>query len=99
MARLVEGMGSIDSPIHTQEACVESNLCTLELFAQLLCCCCEASSWAPGLSTRCEGEVGGIFELAGQGVTKIEPGRLEVHLAWPGACIISCDQPSVSIPT
>eukprot|EP00983_Pelagomonas_calceolata_P013258 422911-Pelagomonas_calceolata.AAC.1 len=29
MARLVEGMGSIDSPTHTQEDCVESDLCTL----------------------------------------------------------------------
>eukprot|EP00983_Pelagomonas_calceolata_P084074 1156289-Pelagomonas_calceolata.AAC.7 len=37
MARLVEGMGSIDSPTHTQEDCVESDLCTLKLFAQYLC--------------------------------------------------------------
>eukprot|EP00983_Pelagomonas_calceolata_P067053 1149327-Pelagomonas_calceolata.AAC.2 len=36
MARLVkmQGMGSIDSPTHTQEDCVESNLNTLKLFVQ-----------------------------------------------------------------
>eukprot|EP00983_Pelagomonas_calceolata_P004565 148124-Pelagomonas_calceolata.AAC.16 len=33
MARLVEGMSSLDSPTHTQEDCVESDLCTLKLFA------------------------------------------------------------------
>eukprot|EP00983_Pelagomonas_calceolata_P065108 1148441-Pelagomonas_calceolata.AAC.8 len=54
MARLVKGMGSTDSPTHTQEDCVESDLCTLQLFAvqtlhSSLCCCREASSWAPGL--------------------------------------------------
>eukprot|EP00983_Pelagomonas_calceolata_P034227 1072257-Pelagomonas_calceolata.AAC.1 len=35
MARLVEGMGSIDSPTHMQEDCVESGLGTLKLLAQL----------------------------------------------------------------
>eukprot|EP00983_Pelagomonas_calceolata_P061282 1146767-Pelagomonas_calceolata.AAC.4 len=34
MARLVEGMGSIDSPTLTQKYCVESGLGTLKLFAQ-----------------------------------------------------------------
>eukprot|EP00983_Pelagomonas_calceolata_P013044 417324-Pelagomonas_calceolata.AAC.2 len=34
MARLVEGVGSADNPTHTQENCVESDLSTLELFAQ-----------------------------------------------------------------
>eukprot|EP00983_Pelagomonas_calceolata_P027083 851591-Pelagomonas_calceolata.AAC.1 len=34
MARLVEGMSSVDSPTHNQEDWVHSNLCTLELFAQ-----------------------------------------------------------------
>eukprot|EP00983_Pelagomonas_calceolata_P061848 1147003-Pelagomonas_calceolata.AAC.1 len=34
MARLVEGMGSIDSPTHTQKDCVESDLSALKLFAQ-----------------------------------------------------------------
>eukprot|EP00983_Pelagomonas_calceolata_P130060 1161657-Pelagomonas_calceolata.AAC.8 len=49
MARLVEGMESVDSPTHTQEDCVESGLGTLKLLAQFTCCCCEASSWALGL--------------------------------------------------
>eukprot|EP00983_Pelagomonas_calceolata_P052779 1143009-Pelagomonas_calceolata.AAC.1 len=34
MARLVAGMGSVNSPAHTQEDWVDSNLCILELFAQ-----------------------------------------------------------------
>eukprot|EP00983_Pelagomonas_calceolata_P032946 1032281-Pelagomonas_calceolata.AAC.1 len=34
MARLVEGMGSIDSPTHTQKVCVESDLSAMKLFAQ-----------------------------------------------------------------
>eukprot|EP00983_Pelagomonas_calceolata_P125830 1161243-Pelagomonas_calceolata.AAC.1 len=42
MARLVEG--STDSPNHTQKDCVESDLSAFSL-----CCCCEASSWAPSL--------------------------------------------------
>eukprot|EP00983_Pelagomonas_calceolata_P091042 1157493-Pelagomonas_calceolata.AAC.9 len=33
------------------------------------------------LSTRCEGEAHGPFGLAGQGVTKIASGRLELRLA------------------
>eukprot|EP00983_Pelagomonas_calceolata_P073672 1152218-Pelagomonas_calceolata.AAC.3 len=33
MARLVEGMGSMDSPTHSQNICVESDLSALELFA------------------------------------------------------------------
>eukprot|EP00983_Pelagomonas_calceolata_P003695 121321-Pelagomonas_calceolata.AAC.1 len=33
-ARLVEGIGIIDSPSHVQEDCVESGLGTLKLFAQ-----------------------------------------------------------------
>eukprot|EP00983_Pelagomonas_calceolata_P063430 1147717-Pelagomonas_calceolata.AAC.2 len=36
MARMVAGMGSIDSPTHTQEDSVESAPSTLELFAQLI---------------------------------------------------------------
>eukprot|EP00983_Pelagomonas_calceolata_P003029 100214-Pelagomonas_calceolata.AAC.2 len=32
-------------------------------------------------SNQCEGEVGGIFEVAGQGVTKIASGRLELRQA------------------
>eukprot|EP00983_Pelagomonas_calceolata_P132185 1161842-Pelagomonas_calceolata.AAC.5 len=28
------GMGNVNSPTHTQESWVDSNLCTLELFAQ-----------------------------------------------------------------
>eukprot|EP00983_Pelagomonas_calceolata_P012836 410361-Pelagomonas_calceolata.AAC.1 len=55
MTRLVEGMGNIDSPTHTQKDCVESDLSTLKLFARLTvtvrCCCCVASSWAPGLES------------------------------------------------
>eukprot|EP00983_Pelagomonas_calceolata_P059066 1145766-Pelagomonas_calceolata.AAC.6 len=31
--RLVEGMGSIDSPTHTQKDCVKGGLSTLKLFA------------------------------------------------------------------
>eukprot|EP00983_Pelagomonas_calceolata_P077565 1153923-Pelagomonas_calceolata.AAC.2 len=34
MARLVEGMGSIDSPTHTKKDCVESDLNALKLIAQ-----------------------------------------------------------------
>eukprot|EP00983_Pelagomonas_calceolata_P048677 1141162-Pelagomonas_calceolata.AAC.1 len=34
MARLVEGMGNVDSPNHTQKDCLESDLETLKLFAQ-----------------------------------------------------------------
>eukprot|EP00983_Pelagomonas_calceolata_P047246 1140548-Pelagomonas_calceolata.AAC.2 len=34
MACLVEGMGSVDSPTHTQKDCVKSDLSTLKLFAQ-----------------------------------------------------------------
>eukprot|EP00983_Pelagomonas_calceolata_P034153 1069742-Pelagomonas_calceolata.AAC.1 len=67
-----------------------------------LSCCCEASSWAPGLvsshclagvvllltsslrlilrSTQCEGGVDGLFGLAGQGVTMIASGQLELRL-------------------
>eukprot|EP00983_Pelagomonas_calceolata_P087662 1157006-Pelagomonas_calceolata.AAC.4 len=30
----VKGMGSVDSPPHTQEDWLDSNLCTLEFFAQ-----------------------------------------------------------------
>eukprot|EP00983_Pelagomonas_calceolata_P073123 1152016-Pelagomonas_calceolata.AAC.1 len=50
MARLVEGMGSIDSPTNTQEDCAKSDLGTLRLSYNSLCCCCEASSWLPGWS-------------------------------------------------
>eukprot|EP00983_Pelagomonas_calceolata_P041408 1138054-Pelagomonas_calceolata.AAC.1 len=32
---LLKGMGSVNSPAHTQEDWVDSNLCTLELFAPL----------------------------------------------------------------
>eukprot|EP00983_Pelagomonas_calceolata_P031750 996208-Pelagomonas_calceolata.AAC.1 len=34
MACLVENMGSVDSPTHTQKDYMESDLGTLELFAQ-----------------------------------------------------------------
>eukprot|EP00983_Pelagomonas_calceolata_P066821 1149226-Pelagomonas_calceolata.AAC.1 len=51
MARLVEGMGSIDSPTFSQEDSVESGLSTLSCLHNPLCCCCEASSWAPGLES------------------------------------------------
>eukprot|EP00983_Pelagomonas_calceolata_P045391 1139719-Pelagomonas_calceolata.AAC.1 len=34
MACLVEGVGSVDSPTHTQKDCVKSDLSTLKLFAQ-----------------------------------------------------------------
>eukprot|EP00983_Pelagomonas_calceolata_P133021 1161925-Pelagomonas_calceolata.AAC.1 len=97
---LLQGMGSIDSPIHTQEDCVESDLSALKLFAQLTVLLLEALDMAvldvqfmklPGWScaaltsslrlilrsTQCEGEVGGLFGLAGQGVTKIASGWME----------------------
>eukprot|EP00983_Pelagomonas_calceolata_P075348 1152972-Pelagomonas_calceolata.AAC.2 len=72
MARLVEGMGSIDSPTHTQKDCVESDLSTLQLFAQLTALIMR--------STQCEGGVGSMLGLVRQGVTKIALGQLEVVL-------------------
>eukprot|EP00983_Pelagomonas_calceolata_P017924 562142-Pelagomonas_calceolata.AAC.2 len=46
---MIQGMGNIDSPAHNQEECVESGLKILECLHSSLCCCCEASSWTPGL--------------------------------------------------
>eukprot|EP00983_Pelagomonas_calceolata_P040261 1137533-Pelagomonas_calceolata.AAC.1 len=43
------GMGSIDSPTHTQKDCVESDLSALSCLHSSLFCCSEASKWAPGL--------------------------------------------------
>eukprot|EP00983_Pelagomonas_calceolata_P035764 1119379-Pelagomonas_calceolata.AAC.1 len=43
------GIDSVDSPTHTQKDCVESDLITLSCLHSCLCCCCEASDWAPGL--------------------------------------------------
>eukprot|EP00983_Pelagomonas_calceolata_P013027 416813-Pelagomonas_calceolata.AAC.1 len=34
MARLVEGMGSVDSPTHNQKHCLKSDLSTLKSFAR-----------------------------------------------------------------
>eukprot|EP00983_Pelagomonas_calceolata_P094431 1157890-Pelagomonas_calceolata.AAC.8 len=89
MARLVEGMGKIDSPTHTQEDCVESDLSTLNTYGGLGVQSMKlpgwnhaASSFRPILrSTRCEEGEGSLLGFAGQGVTKIAPGRLEVRLA------------------
>eukprot|EP00983_Pelagomonas_calceolata_P118261 1160490-Pelagomonas_calceolata.AAC.6 len=82
MAHLAKGMGSIDNPTHTQEDCVESDLSTLKLFAQFavlsLCLAGAVLLLSSSIrlilwSTRCEGEVGGLFGSAGQGVTKVAP--------------------------
>eukprot|EP00983_Pelagomonas_calceolata_P113740 1160015-Pelagomonas_calceolata.AAC.5 len=45
----VLGMGSLDSPTATQEDSVESELAPSSCLHSSLCCCCESSSWAPGL--------------------------------------------------
>eukprot|EP00983_Pelagomonas_calceolata_P080517 1155178-Pelagomonas_calceolata.AAC.1 len=42
--------------------------------------------------TRCEGGLGGLFGLAGQGVTKIASGRLEVMLTQRSPYCVACIQ-------
>eukprot|EP00983_Pelagomonas_calceolata_P123658 1161030-Pelagomonas_calceolata.AAC.7 len=87
LGRPLQGMGSVDSPTHTQKDCVESGLSALKLFAQftVLLLCRDGvvlllTSSKPLIlrSTQCEGGLGGLLRLAGQGVTKIASGRLEV---------------------
>eukprot|EP00983_Pelagomonas_calceolata_P004622 150131-Pelagomonas_calceolata.AAC.1 len=84
--KMIQGMGSIDSPTHTPEDCVEGDISTLELFAQftvlLLCLVGVVLLLTFSLplilrSAQFEGGVGGPFGLAGQGVTKIASGWLE----------------------
>eukprot|EP00983_Pelagomonas_calceolata_P030981 973105-Pelagomonas_calceolata.AAC.1 len=50
----IEGMGSVESPTHTQKDCVPHTQRRVisapwSCLHGSLCRCCEASSWAPGL--------------------------------------------------
>eukprot|EP00967_Tisochrysis_lutea_P067255 scaffold87813_cov23-Tisochrysis_lutea.AAC.1 len=58
----------VEIPAHTQEDCVETGSCTMKLFAQFtMLCCCDASSWVPGLDRFQGGKVYELtFDLSGQ---------------------------------
>eukprot|EP00983_Pelagomonas_calceolata_P119170 1160574-Pelagomonas_calceolata.AAC.1 len=71
---MIQGMGIIYRPTHTQEDSVESDLSTLNCLARVVLLL-TSSLRLILRSTQCGGGVGGLFGLAGQGVTKIASGR------------------------
>eukprot|EP00983_Pelagomonas_calceolata_P131413 1161773-Pelagomonas_calceolata.AAC.32 len=76
MARLVEGMGSTDSPTHTQEDYVESDLSTLKLFAQFTVLLLRARSDHWQDSIRAAGGASSLIRNAGvKEVGRYNPAR------------------------
>eukprot|EP00983_Pelagomonas_calceolata_P007922 258647-Pelagomonas_calceolata.AAC.1 len=50
--KVIQGLGSIDSPTHTQEDCVESDLFTLKGLAQLTNKLAKCHHWVSSLPLK-----------------------------------------------